>query len=148
MRDWMKSFAVLVLMSIAIQHAVTFQRDPSALWKSVKKTLLGPRGNEYFETSVKDALIPTLVGTVVSSTPAAHPAEFLVAIEDDHTAEVRLRLEKPLGKPLPSGSKVSFEGVPYQFTKEPFMVNFNVESMNFRTEDPRKFEQPVTKKSK
>jgi len=148
MGDWMKPLAVLLLASIVIQHSLAFQFDPSAIWKGIKKTLLGPHGNEYFENSMKDAILPTLVGTVVSSTPATHPAEFLVAIEDDHTAEVQLRLEEPLGKPLPSGTKVSFEGVPYQFTKEPFMVNFNVENMNFRTEDPRKSEQPVTKKSK
>jgi hypothetical protein len=61
---------------------------------------------------------------------------------------VRLRLEKPLEKPLASGTKVSFKGVPYQLTKEPFMVNFNVESVHFRTEEPGKSEQPVTKKSK
>jgi hypothetical protein len=55
MRDRLKFVAVLVLTSIPIQHAVTFQRDPSALWKSVKKTLLGPHGNEYFENRMKDA---------------------------------------------------------------------------------------------
>jgi hypothetical protein len=45
------------------------------------------------------------------------------------------------------GSKVSFEGVPNEFTKEPFLVNFNVENVHFRTEEPRKSEQPARKKS-
>jgi hypothetical protein len=147
MRDWMKALAVLLLASIPIQHAVAFQSDPSALWKNIKRVLIRPEGKEYFENSFKDAQIPTLVGTVVSSTPAVHPNELLVAIEDDHTPEVRLRLEKPLEKPTPSGTKVSFEGVPYQFTKEPFMVNFNVESVHFRTENQKKSEQAARKKS-
>src|SRR5579871_5637975 len=117
MRDRLKFVAVMVLASFAIQHAVAFQFGPPAMWKNIKRVLIGPHGKEYFETNMKDAILPTLVGTVVSSTPAAHPNEFLVAIEDDQTAEARLRLEKPLEKPLPSGSKVSFEGVPYQFTE-------------------------------
>jgi hypothetical protein len=90
MRDWMKALAVLLLASIPIQHAVAFQPDPSAMWKNIKRVLIGPDGKEYFENSFKDAQIPTLVGTVVSSTPAVHPNELLVAIEDDHTPEVRL----------------------------------------------------------
>jgi hypothetical protein len=139
MRDRLKFIAVLVLTSFAIPQAVAFQFEPSAMWKNIKRVLIGPDGIKYFENSFKDAQIPTLVGTGVSSTPAAHPTEFLLAIEDDQTPEVRLRIEKPLGKPLPSGSKVSFEGVPNQFTREPFMVNFNVESVHFRTEEPRKF---------
>ena len=147
MRDRLKLVAVLVLTSVAIQNAVAFQSEPSSMWKNIKMVLIGPDGKDYFENSFKDAQIPTLVGTVVSSTPAVHPNELLVAIEDDHTPEVRLRLEKPLEKPLTSGTKVSFEGVPYEFTKEPFLVKFNVENLHFRAmSEPRKLPAPKNEK--
>jgi hypothetical protein len=146
MRAWI--LATLFPLALLVTPAAA-QFEPTAMWKNIKRALMGPDGKDYFENSFKDAQIPTLVGTVVSSTPAAHPNELLVAIEDDHTPEVKLSLERPLGKPLPVGAKISFEGVPYEFTKEPFLVKFNVENVHFRaTSEPRKSEQPAPKNGK
>lgn len=148
MQCW-TSAIILVLVSCGIESSFAFQFEPSAMWKNIKRALQGPDGKEYFEKYMKDAMLPTLEGTLVSSTPAAHPNEFLVAIADDHTPEVTLKLERPLEKPLPAGTRIRFEGVPYEFTKEPFMLKFNVENEHFRAvEDRGKPEQPAAKKGK
>lgn len=146
MRAWI--LVTLFPLALLVTPAAA-QFDPATMWKNIKRALIGPDGKDYFENSFKGALIPTLLGTLVSSTPAAHPDELLVAIEDDHTPEVNLSLKRPLGKPLPTGAKISFEGVPYDFTKEPFIVKFNVENVHFRaTSEPKESERAAPKKGK
>jgi hypothetical protein len=85
---------------------------------------------------MKDASMPLLVGTIVSSRPKVHPNEFLISMEDSKTPDVKLRLNRPSARPFPPGTLVSFEGVGREFTTEPFMVTFNVLSINRAT--PRK----------
>jgi len=109
----------------------------SQLWSVIKRELLGPKGERYFELSVKDARLPggwnglnAFEGTLVSSTPAEHPNEFLVAILDDKTPEVTLKLKGRLEKPLPVGTPISFEGVVRAFKKQPFMLTLEVETVN------------------
>ena len=125
---------VLILASFAMQgHLASQSEEQTVLWKAIKTALLGPQGNEYFEKNMKDVQLPTLVGTLVSSKPAAHPSEFLVAMSGDKTPEVKLRLDKQLEKPLQPGTPVSFVGVAKEFTTEPFMITFDVGSVNRAT---------------
>jgi len=112
--------------------------DPqSRLWRIVKQMPSGPRAEQTFEESVKDVLLPGGVnglkvfeGTLVSSTPADHPKEFLVTMLNEKTPEVMLKLQGELEKPLPAGTWVTFEGVVKAFRAEPFMLTFEVETVN------------------
>jgi hypothetical protein len=103
---------------------------PSALWHAIKEQLSGPNGREYFEKNIKSAQLPALFGTLVSSTPADHPRKFLIAMADDPHPEVTLKLKGSLQNPLPAGTPVRFEGVGMEFTAEPFMLTFQVESVD------------------
>jgi len=142
MRIWRIS-AVLILVCFASQLPLASQsEEQSALWKGIKEALLGSQGKEYFESSMKDALLPSLVGTLVSSKPAAHPNEFLIAMDDEKTPVVKLILNKQLEKPLPPGTPISFEGVASDFTRDPFLVTFDVTTINRATVAHKKSEQP------
>ena len=106
-----------------------------ALWLSVKGQLLGPDGQQYFDSNMKGNLVQNLKGWVISGKPAVKSKELLVSMEGaDKVAEVTIRLvgsdgstAAPLtGKPE-AGSQITFEGVPEAFAKEPLMVTFAVE---------------------
>jgi tetratricopeptide (TPR) repeat protein len=109
--------------------------NPSlALWLSIKEQLTAENGQQYFESSMKNALLPggaggitKFEGTLVSHDPATRPKELVLAISDATTPEVTLRLESPLPGKADPGTKISFEGAALEFTKEPFMVIFAVE---------------------
>jgi hypothetical protein len=114
--------------------------DPQAvLWQDVERNLQGPDADNYFETTLKDALlgggangVPPVKGTVVSSKPTDHPSEVVVALPD-RTLEVTLKLVDDRGRegyfsnPLLPGMKVAFAGVVEAFTMTPFMLIFEVE---------------------
>lgn len=114
--------------------------DPElALWLSVKKGLSGPGGRDYFELRMKDRQLPDpasgvehFKGIVISSKPTSRPSELVLAMSDGKTPEVTVTLRDarqnlvPLVKPVPPGSGVEFEGIPYAFTQNPFMVSFEV----------------------
>jgi len=97
-----------------------------ALWKSIKRALLGPHGDEYFEMSMKNAMLPTLHGRVVSLEPAANPRTVVLAIEDGATPDATLRFDRPLPGKVEAGTELSFEGVAESYTANPFMVVFEV----------------------
>lgn len=113
------------------------------LWRGLKRGLLAPNGRQYFENSVKHSLLPVLEGTLVSSTPKDHPAVFLVALPDSDTPVITLRLKGSLQKPLPPGTPVSFEGVAMEFQAQPFMLTFDVETVNRATVPVRKLNLPA-----
>jgi hypothetical protein len=103
------------------------------LWPNIKRELLSKNGREYFESRVRDALLPWLVGTVLSAEPQQMPLVLVLGISDSHTPEVLLRLKNHQGKDaalkasITVGSQVEFAGVPIMFSETPFMVTFNVE---------------------
>jgi hypothetical protein len=95
----------------------------AALWIRLKEALLGAEGQQYFDSSMKDAIAPKLRGTLVEQ----KPKELLVAMSPGSTTpEVTLQLESPLPKAEP-GLAFEFEGVAKSYTKEPFMVVMDVE---------------------
>jgi len=115
----------------------------------LKKGLSGPDGSQYFEDFVKDAVLPVpLEGTLISSSPADHPREFLVAVSDDKTPEITLNLEGRLEKALPAGTPVIFECVAEKFTPEPFMLRCHVETVNRATVRESKTDPSAKKNSK
>jgi hypothetical protein len=130
--------ATLTLLAFGLFHhpldcqSTSKDDPPTALWRAIKRELSGPDGREYFDKNVRDALLPTLYGTLVSSSHADHPDIFLVAMADSSDPEVTMNLEGRLEKPLPAGTLVEFEGVAVAFTTAPFMLTFDVEKLHFR----------------
>jgi hypothetical protein len=108
------------------------------LWREIKRELTGPDGREYFEQGMKDALLPTLYVTLVSSAPADHPNTLLVAMVDSDVPEVTLKLKESLKKPLPPGTPVKFQGVAEAFSTEPFMLTFQGCTVNRATKPNRR----------
>ena len=122
---------------------------PREFWATLKKELSGPGGRKYFEDGVKGALFPVaLEGTLISSSPADHPREFLVAVSDDKTPDITLSLEGRLEKALPAGTPVVFECLAEKFTPEPFMLTCHVETVNRATVPDDKADRSSKKKSK
>ena len=97
-----------------------------ALWKDLKAALTAPTGDTYFETNMKDALVPRLKGKLVAMTPALKPKELVVAIENS-AGDVTLKLDGALPGKMEPGGEVEFEGIARSFTKDPFMVTFDTE---------------------
>jgi tetratricopeptide (TPR) repeat protein len=101
-----------------------------ALWKSLKETLSGPTGAEYFE-KMKDSKVPTLKGKVVRMEPALKPKTIFLAMEDGSTgdastADATLKFDAPLTGKVDPGTELTFEGVPQSYTASPLMVVFTI----------------------
>jgi tetratricopeptide (TPR) repeat protein len=97
-----------------------------ALWKDLKATLTTPEGDTYFETNMKDALVPRLKGKLVAMSPASKPKELILAIENS-AGDVTLKLDGTLPGKMEPGGEIEFEGIAKSFTKDPFMVTFETE---------------------
>ncbi len=108
------------------QEELTKNNPQLALWRNLKQQLQAEGGEQYFESTVKGAAVPKLKGKVVSQKPATRPTTVVLAIEPD-VPEVTLKFETPLPTNAEPGTQIEFEGVPSAFTKEPFMVTFDVE---------------------
>jgi hypothetical protein len=116
------------------------QASPSlALWVTIKGQLTADGGDAYFSGSMKDALVPPegqqppqppFQGKVISQEPARAPKTVKVAIEDGKTADATLVFDPPLPRPAEPGTVVTFRGVPTSFTKQPFVVTFDVDKKN------------------
>ncbi len=106
-----------------------------AFFRTLREALKGETGQNYFDSGVKDALIPPQDGAFkqfkvhVVSQPSAK--EVLVAL-DDTNGDVTLVLEPPLRATtkLDPGMELSFAGAPEAFTKDPFNLKFKVERAN------------------
>lgn len=111
-----------------------------ALWKDIKTALTGDEGQAYFESSMKGAALPGGIekagvkvtkfkGKLVSAVPETNPKEIVLSISGD-IGDVTLKLDSPLRGKMEPGGEIEFEGVASSFTKEPFMVVFDVEKAN------------------
>ena len=138
MRLLSRIFVALVVLSLA--PSIPAQNDSMLkLWLSIKQALRGPNGQTWFESNLKDVFVPagmegvrSFTGTVLSSTPEEHPNELVLALSDNQTPEVTLHFIDEHGKPahakkpIPSGTRVAFDGIAKAFTGNPFMVTFEV----------------------
>ena len=97
------------------------------LWNNIKAELTGPDGANYFNSSMKDALVPTLKGKVVKLEPENRPKTVIMALGDGVTPDATLKFEMALPGKVDPGTELSFEGVPESYSTSPFMVVFNVE---------------------
>ena len=135
-------FHIKTATEIATEREAQFEKsNPQlALWMKIKAALSDTNGDQYFQTQLKDAAVPQLRGTVVEAKPACHSKELLVAVPvpadvtaaqpaqaATQTPEITLKLDAPLsGKPELNG-EIHWEGVPVEFTKDPFMLTMTVE---------------------
>lgn len=114
------------------------QFPDKALWKMLKTALTGGEGQTYFDSSVKGAALPGGIekggqkvtkfkGKLVSATPETNPKELVLAIGNDPAGDVTLKLDAPLRGKMEAGGEIQFNGVASSYTKEPFMVIFDVD---------------------
>jgi len=94
-----------------------------------------------------------LKGTVISMKPAKNPKEVVLGLENPTVPEVTLKFETPLPGAVDAGTALEFSGIANGFTKDPFMVTFEVEKENLdgwtgkATSPTPKKSAPSTKKS-
>jgi len=104
-----------------------------ALWLKIKAALADSEGAQYFTSTLKDSAVPQLKGVLVEAKPACRPKELLVAMPlpgapHGSPAEIRLKLDKPMtGKPAPD-TQFQWEGVPSEFTQNPFLLTMETET--------------------
>jgi tetratricopeptide (TPR) repeat protein len=111
---------------IEAEQAYDKAHPEKALWKDLKAALTAPSGDTYFETNMKDALVPRLKGRLVATTPASKPKELILAIENS-AGDVTLKLDGALPGKMEPGGEIEFEGIAKSFSKDPFMVTFETD---------------------
>jgi hypothetical protein len=92
----------------------------------------GSANANYFNSSMKDAQLPTLKGKVVSLEPETKPKTIIMALEDGKTPDATLKFDAALPGKVDPGTELTFEGVPQSYTTSPFMVVFAVEKDKLR----------------
>jgi hypothetical protein len=96
------------------------------LWTGIKQGLTGPDGDEYFQSSMKDCMLPRLKGTLISALPTDSGNALVLGLTDSTTPEVAMLLhDLPSG--LVPGMQVEFSAVPIRFNKDPFLVTFDTD---------------------
>jgi hypothetical protein len=98
------------------------------LWTSIKRALISADGDEYFQSSMKDAMLPRLKGTLISVVPNESRNALVLGLADSSSPEVALLIHD-LPRELAPGASVEFEGVPISFTRDPFLVTFQVDEV-------------------
>ena len=110
------------------------------MWKDLKTALTGDGGQAYFDSGMKGAVLPggnekagqkitKFRGKLVSATPETSPKELVLSVSGD-IGDVTLKLDAALRGKMEMGGEISFDGVASSYTKEPFMVVFDVERAN------------------
>jgi len=153
-----KSTAELDKERIEAEEAAAKANPMLALWRNIKKELTSDNGPAYFESSMKGAALPGGVngvakfkGKLISMSPAVRPKELVLGIENPSVKDVTLKLDGPLPGKMDPGAELEFEGVADSYTKDPFMVTFEVEKSKLsgwtgKNETPKK-RGAATKKS-
>ncbi len=108
-------FQLKSLAEIEGEKSVQFRKDNPevALWMDLKLALKAENGAEYFESSLKDAAAPRLVGVVMEARPECNAKELLVAVRQPDgplEGEILLKLEKAVVGRV-EGSDIAWEGV-------------------------------------
>jgi hypothetical protein len=124
----MFSFGILIEEVAFAQTQTPIQ----AMWAGIKRNLTGPDGQQYFRDTLNESVLPTLEGSLISATPPDHPIVVVLGISDPNMPEITLRFRDGQGKeahlngPLMRGSQIRFEGIVKAFTRDPFMLTFDV----------------------
>ncbi|HTS29540.1 MAG TPA: hypothetical protein VMH81_26905, partial [Bryobacteraceae bacterium] len=129
-------FAIKTATQILEEKEAEFERTSPqlALWMKIKAALADTNGSEYFESSLKNAVVPQLRGTLIAARPSCRPKELLVAVPLPEALqplqpEITLKLDKPLSGKPEKGAEFHWEGIPSAFTPNPaFMLTMEVET--------------------
>jgi tetratricopeptide (TPR) repeat protein len=121
-----KSAAQIEKERIEAEQMFDKTHPEKALWKDLKAALMAPSGDTYFETNMRDALVPRLRGKLVAASPASKPKELILAIENS-AGDVILKLDGALPGRMEPGGEIEFEGIAKSFSRDPFMVTFETE---------------------
>lgn len=147
-----KSTADIEREKIEAEEAAAKANPMLALWRSIKKELQSDTGSTYFANNMKDAELPggaggvtEFKGKLISATPENRPKELVLSVENGTTPDTTLKLDEPLVGKMEPGAQLGFSGVAESFTKDPYMVTFNVEKDKI-TGWAGKVERPVRKK--
>jgi tetratricopeptide (TPR) repeat protein len=129
------------------QDAFTAAHPDLARWLGIKK-LLTDGGEAYFKDNMSDAGMPKFKGKVLEGKPACNSKELIVAMSDDTTPEVTLKLDTPIkGKPT-AGVDITWDGaVAKAFTAAPFNLTMEMEQAKIEGLEKTACAPPVTKKS-
>jgi hypothetical protein len=104
-----------------------------ALWLNIKEQLIGAGGSKYFSSSMRGTRVAGLRGYLISGSPAERPRTLVLAMSGrGGSREVTLVLNAPFRYSAPRGTALRFEGMPTSFSKQPFMVTFEVLRDNVR----------------
>ena len=121
--------ALIVGTSLSAQAA-----DPGAtLWKALHDVLAGPEAANYWEHTLKYAVVPGLgvrdgfQGTVILSEPSNHPTIVKLAMYGTPAAEVTIKLSHPSTVAFAPGTAVRFQGIATEFSARPFDLTIEVE---------------------
>jgi hypothetical protein len=110
--------------------------DPQfKLWYTIETNLKGDQSDQFFNSTVKDAIIPggaegvkNFTGTVISIDPPDKPTKVVLGVDDPQTPDATLLFSKPLPPAaldkIKVGQKLEFSGVADSYTKDPFMLTF------------------------
>lgn len=125
-------FKVKTATEVAEENEAQFEKsNPQlALWMKLKGALADNNGEQYFDSSLKNAAVPKLKGILLEAKPACHPKELQVAVplpdaKQPYQAEIALKIVDADGKPATLNGKpevnseFEWEGVPSAFTKDP-----------------------------
>jgi hypothetical protein len=112
------------------------ESDPKfKLWYTIKQNLTGDQGDQFFNSSVKDAEIPggaegvkDFTGTVISIDPPDRPTKVVLGVEDPTKPDTTLEFSQPLPASaldkIKVGQTLEFSGVADSYTKDPYMLTF------------------------
>src|SRR5260370_14726752 len=82
------------------------------LWTGIKGALTGSDGEEYFQSSMKDAMLPRLKGNLISAVPNDSGNALVLGLTDSSTPEVALLLHganATTPSALTPGAQIEFE---------------------------------------
>src|SRR6185503_9579072 len=104
------------------------------LWQTaIKAPLTKDDGDAYFEMNVKGALlrggangVQKFKAKIVSMTLPVKPKQIVLALEDPNVPHVTLDLSQALPDKIEPDEELQFEGVAKSYTKQPFIVHFDV----------------------
>jgi hypothetical protein len=131
-------FHIKTATEIATEKEAEFEKsNPQlALWMKIKAALSDTNGEQYFQSQLINTAVPQLRGTLVEAKPACHSKELLVAVPvpgpdgaapSTPHAEITLKLDAPLSGKPELNSEFHWEGIPVEFTKDPFMLTMTAE---------------------
>ena len=107
------------------------QTNPElAAWFAMKRQLEDANGDKYFSSDIQGKPLAQLSGTVLHAVPAKAPKEITVAMTDGgSTPDVTIKLTVAAPATVRPGAKITFQGTGDSYTKNPFSLVVNADSV-------------------